>query len=235
MAENKRGSTAGKVATPKIAPQLAMQELDAALAKAIGARVKITTTIPNNTLQGTLFAACPITNLIVLNTTPPPPNPSSTLASQPCEYHTIHISKIQSYQIQSLPNDSPRSDSASENGLFSMAKLDFKALKSREQATIRKIKERDTMKGKGVSKEAQEIFDAMARTLPARWHETSMIINDVVRIDSPYRVEDCKAPQEQAHALERVKKVLDNERRKIGEKAGRASGVATPVGMRKGG
>ncbi|KAL9079517.1 MAG: hypothetical protein Q9157_001629 [Trypethelium eluteriae] len=234
MAENKRNSAAGRVATPKIAPQVGMQELDAALAKAVGARVKITTTVQNHTLEGTLFTACPITNLLVLNTTPPPPNPSSTLASQPCDYHAVHVSKIQSYQIQSLNNDISHGDGVTESGLFSIGKIDTKALKAREQAAIGKIKERDAMKGKGVSKEAQDIFDALARTLPARWHETSMIINDVVRIDQPYRVEDCKAPYDQAHALERVKKVLEYERRKIGEKTGR-SGVATPVGLRKGG
>ena len=38
MAETKRNSTAGKVATPKVAPQTAMQELDTTLAKSLGAR-----------------------------------------------------------------------------------------------------------------------------------------------------------------------------------------------------
>jgi protein LSM12 len=65
-----------------------------------------------------------------------------------------------------------------------------------------------------------------------------MIINDSVRIDAPYRAEDCKAPADQAHTLERVKKVLENERRKIADKSrgpsAPPSGVATPTG-RKGG
>jgi hypothetical protein len=36
--ENKRHSMAGKIATPKIGPQQNVQELDAALVKAVGAR-----------------------------------------------------------------------------------------------------------------------------------------------------------------------------------------------------
>ena len=51
-----------------------------------------------------------------------------------------------------------------ENGPVPIAKVDTKILKAREQAAIGKIKERDAMKGKGVSRGAQDIFDALART-----------------------------------------------------------------------
>jgi protein LSM12 len=80
----------------------------------------------------------------------------------PCEYHTIHVKQVQSYQIQALSPDSFSEDKT--NGLFTLGKLDTKALKAREQSAVRRVKERDAMKGKGVSKEAQDIFDALART-----------------------------------------------------------------------
>lgn len=74
-------------------------------------------------------------------------------------------------------------------------------------------------------------------------------------IKSPYRPEDCTAPKDQGQTLIRIKKVLDNERRKLGLSkgaessaakapvptvgigAGRGAGiaVATPVLPRKGG
>jgi hypothetical protein len=38
------------------------------------------------------------------------------------------------------------------------------ALLAREEQTIREMKKRDEQKGKGVSREAQEIFDAVSRT-----------------------------------------------------------------------
>ncbi|KAI9708386.1 MAG: hypothetical protein M1820_004090 [Bogoriella megaspora] len=234
MAENKRSSTAGKVATPKIAPHQGMQELDSALAKAIGARIKVVTSVQDHIAEGTLFTACPKTNLIVLNTTPPPPNPSSTLASQPSDYHAIHVSNIQSYQILSLPNASQGNDTIGQ-GLFTMGKIDLKALKAREQVAIQKLKEKDAMKGKGVTTEGQAIFNGLARTLPARWHETSMIINDSVRIDPPYRIEDCKAPSDQALILQRVKIVLENERKKLTGKASKDGPSEGPGSIRKGG
>lgn len=38
------------------------------------------------------------------------------------------------------------------------------ALMAREEQTIREMKKKDEQKGKGVSREAQEIFDAVNRT-----------------------------------------------------------------------
>ncbi len=60
-----------------------------------------------------------------------------------------------------------------------------------------------------MTKEAQEIFDALTRTLPTRWDGTSIVVMDAVVISSPYRVEDCRAVAgQQASALARVKKVV---------------------------
>lgn len=37
-------------------------------------------------------------------------------------------------------------------------------MKAREEAAIRKMKEKDATRGKGVTKEAQEVFDMIGRT-----------------------------------------------------------------------
>jgi len=79
------------------------------------------------------------------------------------------------------------------------------------------------------------VADSRCR-LPARWQGTSIVVNDTVVIAKPYGLEDCTASKEQQNALTRVKKVLENERRKLAEKAAR-SGAASPAsgGVRKGG
>lgn len=60
-----------------------------------------------------------------------------------------------------------------------------------------------------MGKEAQDIFDALARTLPTRWDGTSIIVLDAVIISSPYKPDDCRggsgAP---SGTLARVKKVV---------------------------
>jgi hypothetical protein len=51
-----------------------------------------------------------------------------------------------------------------DGALPSISKVDMDAIKAREEQTIREMKKRDAQKGKGVSKDAQEIFDAISRT-----------------------------------------------------------------------
>ena len=51
--------------------------------------------------------------------------------------------------------------------LPSIARVDLRAAKAREEQAIGRIKEHDAKKGKGVGKEAQDIFDALDRTYVA--------------------------------------------------------------------
>jgi hypothetical protein len=123
------------------------------------------TRAPNNTvLEGTLFTTCNVTNAIAINTTPSPPNPSSTAATQPGDYHFIPFAHIISFEILGSGERVPDSGPGFEGVLPSISKVDLDALKMREEQTIREMKKKDAQKGKGVSKEAQEIFDFIART-----------------------------------------------------------------------
>ncbi|OCK83002.1 hypothetical protein K432DRAFT_291987 [Lepidopterella palustris CBS 459.81] len=236
MAESKRQSTAGKIATPKVAPTKDVIDSDLMLYKAVGARIKVTCAPLNNVLEGTLFTTCNITNSIAINTVTPPPNPSSTLSSQPGDYHIIPFAHILNIELLGPGERIPESGPGFDGALPSITKVDFDALRAREEAVIRKMKERDSMKGRGVTKEAQEIFDALARTLPTRWHDTSIIVNDAVIISKPYTLDDCQAPKDKQQSVPHVKKILENffAKKKAPQVTNRAP-VATPIAPRKGG
>lgn len=120
--------------------------------------MKVTTSAPSTTIEGTIYTACPITNLLAIS--------STSGASQPTSYNLIPIFRIQSFAILELPASvSAQSITATfENVQPPIARADIKVLKAREEAAIRKVRERDSMRGKGVSKEAQDIFDALSRT-----------------------------------------------------------------------
>jgi hypothetical protein len=69
--------------------------------------------------------------------------------------------------------------------------------------------------GVGVSQEAQEIYDSLAKTMPCSW-DGNVICCYRVRIKAPYTVDSCEGSDE--NELVRVKKVLEGERAKLEKK-----------------
>jgi hypothetical protein len=195
------------IATPNVGPP-PMLPLETALSGAIGARIRLTTNIPTQlTLEGTLFTVCPLTNLIAFATAT---TPSPT-------HHIISISTIQKFELLSAPASNPKTFTTAQPPL---SPIPTALLLSRANAAVARLQEAAARKNKSVTKEAQEIFDALTRTLPTRWDGTSIVVMDAVVISSPYRVEDCKAVAgQQASALARVKKVLENERKRVAERS----------------
>lgn len=135
------------------------------LTKALSHSIRITTAL-NFVVEGTLFTACPITNLVAVNSSPASTNPTSALAAQSGQYHVIPVSQIQNFQILTTPAEGDRVQGSEgfEAALPSISRLDLDALKAREVAAIRKMKEFDATRGKDVTREAQDIFDWFART-----------------------------------------------------------------------
>jgi hypothetical protein len=58
--------------------------------------------------------------------------------------------------------------------------LDTRALRAREMKAIGELHEREARRGKGVTREAQELFDAFSRTMPARWNGNNIVVADAV-------------------------------------------------------
>ncbi|KAL3449971.1 anticodon-binding domain-containing protein [Aspergillus insuetus] len=185
----------------------AMVPLEVALSGAIGARVRISTSPVSSTIEGTLFTACPITNLVAINT-------ADGKQAQAGDYHIIPISRIQSFQIVSLAQSNESASFA--DAVPSLHALDIRALKAREANAVGKLQESEARRGKGVTREAQDIFDAFSRTMPTRWDGSNIIVADAVAIGAPYRVDDCRPlVAGDTAALTRVRKVLEMERKKI--------------------
>ncbi|PYI11385.1 hypothetical protein BO78DRAFT_393340 [Aspergillus sclerotiicarbonarius CBS 121057] len=231
MADNKRHSVGARASaqgpsggTAGQGMAGAMVPLEVALSSAIGARVRISTAPVAATIEGTLFTACPITNLVAINT-------ADGKQTQAGDYHIVPVSRIQSFQLLSLPSNA---DGASfSDAVPALHALDIRSLKTREATAVGKLQESEARRGKGVTREAQDLFDAFSRTMPARWDGSKIVVADAVSIAAPYRPDDCRPlVAGDTAALARVRMVLEMERKKIEL---RNASATIGAGQRKGG
>ncbi|KAJ4711162.1 protein LSM12-like [Melia azedarach] len=91
--------------------------------------------------------------------------------------------------------------------------LDLNGLQAREELAIRQAEADAERIGVGVTSEAQNIFDALSKTLPVRWDKTVIVVMNEVRVSSPYLAESVSGGTPAAN--ERVKKVLEFERKRL--------------------
>ncbi|KNA23245.1 hypothetical protein SOVF_026580 [Spinacia oleracea] len=91
--------------------------------------------------------------------------------------------------------------------------LDLSSLQAREESAIRQAEIEAERIGVGVTAEAQNIFDALSKTLPVRWDKTVIVVMDQVRVCSPYFPESVSGGTPAAN--ERVRKVLELERKRL--------------------
>lgn len=91
--------------------------------------------------------------------------------------------------------------------------LDLNRLQAREHLAVRQAEADAQRIGVGVTTEAQNIFDALSKTLPVRWDKTVIVVMNEVRVSSPYLPESVSGGTPAAN--ERVKKVLEFERKRL--------------------
>jgi hypothetical protein len=97
--------------------------------------------------------------------------------------------------------------------LVNSRSLNLAKVQARESKALRHWAEEIRRIGVGVTAEAQQIFDALIRTLPCEWDgEVIVVMDGDVRISSPYGPDQCVGTS----AVEHVRKVLLNARQRLG-------------------
>ncbi|EEH57278.1 uncharacterized protein MICPUCDRAFT_47278 [Micromonas pusilla CCMP1545] len=92
--------------------------------------------------------------------------------------------------------------------------VDEARCQKREEAAVKAATISAANIGVDVTAEAQDIFDALARTLPCRWEGRSIVVLDEVKISPPY-AECVGVATGDPRAVERVQKVLAMEKSKL--------------------
>eukprot|EP00741_Cyanophora_paradoxa_P022136 tig00021434_g21368.t1 len=109
--------------------------------------------------------------------------------------------------------------------------LNIGRIREREAAAIRKAYEAASRIGIGVPPEAQQLFDALSKTMPVEWEAEVIVVFREVRICPPYAVESVTGGSQLSR--DRVKKVVELEWRRMLRKtpaAGAAGASPSPPG-----
>ena len=210
-------------------------------------RIRITITGPSQTtVEGIVYTADPLTNIVVLNTsaTTTTQIASTSFVAPAGTYRFLPISQISSFQLLSL---SHTTSDASTNPVLNT--IDTNAVQARLARNIAAQQAAQARVGpKGTTPVDQALFDSLSRTHPARWAGNVMIISDTFMIEKPFGAANVRHIEGQnVGDLDRMKKVVDMERSKInlrlskGSLDGKMSADTSPVkappnsGMKKGG
>lgn len=78
------------------------------------------------------------------------------------------------------------------------------------------LRNRTAQLGVGVSPQAQLIFDALSKTLRVSWRGVDIDVMGEVLIKAPYNAQACMCIRKDDDFLQRVKKVLQGERKRLG-------------------
>jgi len=186
------------------------------LSKAVGNKVKLTISGQKATLEGTVYAFSPTSHIVAVNTG------SSSSGST---FQFIHASQIVSVVTASSEKDA--------DAMAPIPPIDAQSLKTREAAAIERLLAAEQKKGKGVTKEAQEVFNFFDRMIPSFWDGKSIIVNNNVRIDLPYGVDNCRASKDNKQAETQIRNMLQGYYTKKNQGdtgSGTGSGRQTPSG-----
>ena len=119
------------------------------------------------------------------------------------EYQLVLCSCIEEVLEVKQPAAEPEREGASASASSSLGEIDMEFVKKREEENVRLACERARRIGRGVSTKAQELFDALSKTLPCQWagatgenvaedgKHSSIVVMDQVIVREPYTSSDC--------------------------------------------
>jgi len=168
----------------------------------IGLKVRVKTNFDEQ-IEGGIFTYDSTTNCVTL--IQPGSNAHSNLKKS---YRVLKTSFIKEMVYLGRPEES-----LADFEDLAPPPINKEKIRAKEEQVLRQLQEEANRIGEGVTREAQEIFNALAKTLPCRWRREAIIVFDDVVISPPYTGDKCTGRD--PVTLDRVKLVLEGERKRL--------------------
>eukprot|EP00753_Platysulcus_tardus_P009346 PLAT2000.1.p1 GENE.PLAT2000.1~~PLAT2000.1.p1 ORF type:complete len:203 (+),score=44.39 PLAT2000.1:58-609(+) len=166
----------------------------------VGVSVSITTST-GDVVEGEIYCYDPVTDTIALQQKAA----HTTLKSA---FHLIRTQHVKAMEVLALG-----SGDALPRSLPPVRMEDVEAL---EAEALRAEAERRLHLGVGVTKEAQQLYDAINKTMPCAWDGRAIVVLSVVYIHEPYVADSCELVEGgDERTLARVKRVVSAIRSKL--------------------
>ncbi|ORZ31560.1 anticodon-binding domain-domain-containing protein [Catenaria anguillulae PL171] len=146
--------------------------------------------------EGRVFAYDKANGFVVLQCIS---NDNPNAATKKFDLRIINTCTITSVSI-------PAASSTPAMDLIPVSAINWETSAHREAANIRLMETKLAKIGVGVGRDAQDLFDALSKTMECRWADSSIVVMDRVIISPPYRPENCKSNDQSA--LQRIKLVV---------------------------
>lgn len=173
------------------------------LEQVLGFRVKVTNTLDVVT-QGKVYSYNSGNGTLTLLT---------SKNQQPLSFKIIKSSFIKHLEVvgDKPPNNGFKKDP------FKPSQVDLERVNRLLNANIKDAKEREALRGKGVSSEGQFIFASLYKTMTdTKWVDKSIVVLGDVEIQPPYLVKNIKSLHEpEASSMHLVKKIVEGAWNKL--------------------
>jgi len=133
----------------------------------------------------------------------------STVLLRPTPLRMVRTDQIQSISEAVLPR--PTYDTR-------LPYIDVQRCRDREERAVQAAAVEAAKVGNNVTAEAQQVFNALAKTMPCTWKGRDIVVMTDVLVAPPYDLRSCKQISPNPPLLARIQKVLSNERSKLGLK-----------------
>ncbi|KAK9469731.1 anticodon-binding domain-containing protein [Lipomyces arxii] len=176
----------------------------------VGLKVRVVTAL-DDTIVGSVYSYCLNTNTLALIEEGEPVAGKADLKN----VRILKASFIKSLNVLKKSEDSTGTGTGFGKISPAIGPVNLTSVNQKMNRAMRNASQNAIAVGVGISKDGQNLYDALARTLPVRWLNKAIYVLEEVKIEPPYTADSCLASDPESIALARVKKVVDGERRRL--------------------